>query len=106
MIIGDLRHVIKVYELTTVKEGDFGSEDETYTEVMQLRAAVKYNGGSKSIDNNEIFTSYNVTFITYYRSTITPTMRIGFNEDMYTIENISPIGYKDGLQIICKKINE
>ena len=104
MVIGDLRHVIKVYELTKVKESDFGSEDETYTEVMQLRAAVKYNGGAKSIDNNEVFTSYNVTFITYYRN-ITPTMQIEFNGDRYTIENITPINYKDGLQIICKKIN-
>jgi head-tail adaptor len=105
MIIGDLRHVIKVYELTTTKESDFGSEDEVWTEIMELRAAVKYNSGAKTIDNNEIFTSYNVTFITYYRD-ITPTMRIEWCDDMYTIENIAPINYKDGLQIVCKKINE
>jgi len=73
--------------------------------LFYLKSAVKYNSGSKGINNEEIFNSRNITFITHYRK-IDETMRILFNDKKYKIVFINEVGYKNGLDIKAELINE
>lgn len=104
IIAGDLRQVIDIKRLSITKDA-YGAVSETYTTVYTLRAAVKYQGGNRLIDNNEIFNSQTLVFTTYYR-TIENTDRIVFNSKKYKILFIAEIGYKEGLQITAEMINE
>lgn len=103
--VGEMRYTIKVKSLSSVKD-EYGAAEEVYTNLVTLRASVKYLSGSKGIDLNEIFTSQAIQFTTYYRSVIEPTMRIEFNNKAYRILSIAEIGFKEGLLITTELINE
>jgi SPP1 family predicted phage head-tail adaptor len=104
MNIGEFRYTIVVVQPQTVRDS-YGAESVTYTTAYTLKASVKYVGGAKNINNNEIFNSNNVVFETHYRG-ITDDMIILFNNQKYSINYIAEIGYKAGLSITAEKINE
>ena len=105
ILVGDLRYKLEVIKPTLTKNS-YGEAIETWSNLHTLRAARKYLGGSKGIDNSETFTSDTLEFTTHYRKDITPIMRIVFAGNTYTINNIQEIGFKDGLKITAEKINE
>jgi head-tail adaptor len=104
IIPGDLRNNIIVKRLTTSKDA-YGSTKESYSSLYNLRAKVKYNSGTKTVDNNEIFNSQNITFSLYYRSILTSD-RIEFNSKNYRILFINEIGFREGLEIVTELIND
>ena len=99
-----MRHKILVQE-KTVNRDEYGAESISYTTVFTLKAAVKYVGGSKGTDANEIFTTNTVVFETHYRD-INEEMIILFKDQKYRINYIAEVGYRSGLQITAEKINE
>lgn len=105
LIIGDMRSVIKVMSFTTTRD-EYGADIDTYTELMSIRAAVKFLSGTKTIDNKEIFAAQSLQFSTHYRGTITEAMRIDYDGKKYRILSIAEIGFKEGLLINCELINE
>jgi SPP1 family predicted phage head-tail adaptor len=105
IIIGEMRHSITIKALGLTKDA-YGSMVESYRDLMTIRAAVKFQSGTKSIDNNEIFTSQTLQFITHYRATVTATCRILYEGQLYRINSIDVIGYKDGLVLNSELIND
>ena len=105
IIAGDMRYKINVIA-PTVTRNEYGEEIESWIIVHTLRAAKKSLGGSKTIDNNEIFTTNSLEFTTHYRYNITEKMRIELGSDTYLINNIAEIGFREGLKITVEKINE
>ena len=105
LIIGELRYSVIFLALTSVKDA-YGSTTETYTEHSVLRASVKKNVGTKTIDNKEVFNTSTVVFQTHYRDSIESTMRIAFSGGHYRILDITEIGFKEGLSITAELINE
>jgi SPP1 family predicted phage head-tail adaptor len=104
LVVGDFRYKILVKE-STGSTNEYGEEIESWITKHTLLAAKKYLSGSKSINNNEIFTSVQLQFITHYR-TIDEKMRIECDGITYMINNIAEIGYREGLQITVEKIND
>jgi len=105
LIVGELRHSIKILERTTAK-GEFNEDVETYNLLTTLRAAVKFISGNKALNNDEIFSSQTLQFTTHYRAAVTEIMRIEFKSKLYRIISIAEIGFKEGLQINTELINE
>lgn len=105
MIAGNLRHIIEVLKPTKVKN-EYGEDTTVYNTYMTLRAEKKEVRASKTTNNNEIFNSRTILFITYYRVNITEDLRIKFNNTLYKINSLKEIGYKEGLEIEVEKINE
>lgn len=104
LIIGNLRQSIIVLKKTITKN-EYGAESIVWIEFMNLKADVKYNNGTKVVNEKEIFNNVNLLFTTHYRS-ITNDMRILFKNQKYLINMIEEIGYKDGLIIHSELINE
>jgi len=102
---GNLRYKIVIQESVNTKDS-YGSEKQTWMDYMVLRASVKYLNGTKGVDSSEIFTSYGVEFTTYYRGAINSKMQIIFNDKKFRINNISEIGFREGLLISTELINE
>ena len=101
---GELRHSITVKALSSVRDA-FGADSDEYVDYLFLRAAVKFNSGNRGINNEEIFNSSTIQFITYYR-TITTDMIIEWRSKRYRILSIADIGYREGLTINKELINE
>lgn len=106
IVAGELRHLITIQQIADETVDDFGSEPETWEDLMSIRAKVEYVSGTKGIDNNEIFASQSIRLTTHYRSAITTAMRVVFDNKNYRILAIAPIGYKEGLIINAELINE
>ena len=101
---GEMRYDIIIQKKIIVKD-NYGAQATTFTDYLYLKAAVKYNSGNKVMENNELFNTKNIRFITYYRD-IKEDMRIEFNEKRYKILSITEIGFKEGFEIIGELINE
>ncbi len=105
LLIGEMRHSITVKSLSSTVD-EFGSRAETFSDLMTLKASLKYISGTKTVDSREIFNSQVLQFSTHYRPAIVETCQIVFEDKKYRILSISPIGYREGLIINCELINE
>jgi head-tail adaptor len=105
MIIGELRDNIIVKELVSTKDPVNGSTIDTYVTKFYLKSKVTRRSGAKTINNNEIFNTLSIVFTTHYRN-IVDSDRIEFNGIDYKIMMIGEINYREGLEIICERINE
>ena len=101
---GSLREDIIIQVRTTIKDG-YGSEQDIYTDSLYLKANIKYGGGSRGINNEEVFNSQDILFTTYYR-TITTDMRILWNDNIYIINYINIVGFRECLEIKTTLLNE
>ena len=99
-----MRYDLEVYRLTKSKDL-YGSEIESYSKVMSLKAGIKQNTGASLINNDEKFHSNLIVFEIYNRN-ILLTDRIKFDGDMYKINSVNKINYKMSLEIICELIND
>ena len=105
LIIGDMRHNIIVKRVTITRDELNGSIIETWNDQFKLKAKIPRGSGTKTISNDEIFNTSTLTLMTHYRDVIEKD-RIYYNGDNYNILLINEIGFKEGLEIVCKKINE
>ena len=103
MRAGQLRFTI-VIESKSVTADAYGGTG-TWTTFESVRANVKYLGGSEGYKNQQELSENKVIFTIRKRSDLNPDMRIVFESDTYTIENIKPIGrFRDGLEIVGKLV--
>lgn len=98
---GILKEIITILKLTTTQDS-YGDVKQVYTPYLKLRAAVKYAGGSKSIENFETFNTQSIVFTTYVRN-IDESMRIVWKGNTYQINQIPVIEY-DTMQISAEKL--
>lgn len=101
---GPLRTKIVIYERTDVRNSDYGSTEETYTEFLTTRAEVRFMSGSEVLQNETIANVAAVTFIMRYRSGITETMEVEYDLDRYNIKIIEENTRKTMLKLTCQKI--
>jgi SPP1 family predicted phage head-tail adaptor len=104
MNIGNLKYNIIIQRLTKNKDV-YGSVVETYTNVYNLKANVKYAGGSKTIENDEIFTPLTIIFTTYKRNILESDI-ILFDNKKFKIYYIDRTFDNIFLEIKTQKINE
>ena len=105
MVIGEMRYNIVVKRLTITRDADNGSPIQTWADQYKLKAKIPRGSGNKTVENEEIFNTSTLRFITHYRD-ILEKDRIYYDEDWYKIMLINPINYKEGLEIVGEKIND
>jgi len=105
MIGGRLKYKIDVYSRSTARD-DYSGFDIDYDLAFTTWADVKYIGGAEEIVNSQIFPSSDIQMYVRYRSDYNEKMRIKFNSEMYDIDFIEEVGWKDGLKIKLTKVSE
>lgn len=105
MIAGKLTETITIVKSITVKD-NYGATSTNWVDSITTRASVKQNSGSKSVINNEIFTSYTVEFGIRYYHTVNEFDRIKWRGNTYVIESIVPDRLKNHTTIITSLLNE
>lgn len=104
MIIGELRYTLKIFQVIKEKQKN-GSFTVSNFLIHSLRASRKYLTGSKIINNEEIFNTRTLQFITYYRKGITESCIIEFENRKYKINFLEVIGYNEALKFDVELIN-
>lgn len=104
MNVNNYRYVIEVGYLTG-KTSAYDSTKNTFVTVFTLRAGKKDGSGTKEINAEGLYNSNILQFQTHYRA-ITDVMVIRYKNELYQINNISEVGYREGLLITCEKIRE
>ena len=75
MRAGLLTETILLQESVPVKN-EFGATSMEWVDYLQTRANIKFNSGNRVNQNNEIFTSYTLTFTIRYYHKVNEQMRI------------------------------
>ena len=105
MISGRLKHKIYVYERSTVRDAYLGY-DTSYKLSFSTWADVKYLGGNEELVNSQIFPSSDLQMYVRYRKAFNEKMRIKFEDEMYDIDFIEEVGFRDGHRIKLTKVSE
>lgn len=101
---GGLRAKIIIYQRTDVRNTDYGSTEETYSEFLTTRADVKFMSGAEVLQNETIANVSVVTFIIRYRTGILETMEVEYDSDRYNIKVIEENQRKTMIKMTCQKI--
>ncbi|KAA5365073.1 phage head closure protein [Phocaeicola dorei] len=82
MRAGLLTETILLQESVLVKN-EFGATSMEWVDYLQTRANIKFNSGNRVNQNNEIFTSYTLTFTIRYYHKVNEQMRIIYQGKKY-----------------------
>ena len=82
MRAGLLTETILLQESVPVKN-EFGATSMEWVDYLQTRANIKFNSGNRVNQNNEIFTSYTLTFTIRYYHKVNEQMRIIYQDKKY-----------------------
>lgn len=105
MNIGRLKYAV-LFEQKTIVRDDYGSEQEAWTSFLNIKADVEYQGGTKSENGNELFSSQQLKIkVRYYEGT-TETMRVTLMNKHYRIVFINPLVFRKVLQLTIELMNE
>lgn len=99
---GILKEKITIIRLSGGTRDDYGEYTELWIDYLTLKAAVKFNGGAKVVENFETFNTKSVTFQTYVRK-IDESMRVIWKNETYIINSAPVIEYSD-MFITCEKL--
>lgn len=105
MKAGILRNKIEIYN-PVVTTTDFGNTKTEYTLFTTTRANVRYNSGSRVVENDEIFYPHSKTFIIRHYVAVTEPMRIKFEDKFYRIISINSNQYYNNKEILAELVNE
>lgn len=105
MKAGKLKDKIEIYNPVIVKS-EFGSNKTEYKLFYATRAEIKYNSGSKVVENNEVINTTTITITLRYYVPLLENMNIKYNEKMYRILSIEPSKQYNNKIIIAEMINE
>lgn len=106
MVAGKLNELITV-ESPLIVENELGEVmDNRYKTKFRTKAQVIYKNGSTSVDNHEIFTSYNIQFIIRIYHKVNETDRVIFRGVPYTIDSIEYSREYQMIKLNCIKQNE
>ena len=105
MRAGTLNENITV--LRAVKKRDeYGVDKESWDEVINTKAAVRYVSGSRGVDVQELFFDERVEFAVRYYHCIFPMDRIKYYNQLYRIISINPDKRNNRQTIITERVNE
>ena len=106
MRTGLLTEVVTIQRLTPVQDEVYGIANQTWEDVMSVRATIDYRGGDRVVDNYEVVNTHLVKITTHLRRQIEPQMRVKCADGYYYIQS----RYHDrrnGQTIMnCELINE
>lgn len=105
MRAGLLRDSITIQEPVVVTDIYGGSSIE-WRDIVNTRTQVNFNSGNRQNQNNEIITTYTITFTIRFYHKINEKMRIVWNGNKYRILSINRELYKQSITIITELINE
>jgi head-tail adaptor len=105
MKAGILREKIEIWEPVTTTTS-YGDQQTEYQFVREVRANVRYDSGSRTTENDEIFYTVYKTFIVRYYTDVVETMRIKFDNKFYRILSIEPNKYYNDKVIHTELVNE
>lgn len=105
MQAGLLRYNITFVEPVILKD-DYGSEATVWQTFKTARSDIKYNTGSRDLQNSEIVYNSNVSFIIRYYHEINEKMRIIYDSKKYRIISIEADQRLQKKSIITELINE
>lgn len=105
MNAGRLNEVITI-ERPQIKVNEFGANKFEYNPLIKTRADVSYEGGARTIENDEVIFSYNKVFTIRYYHQIDEKDRIIWNNKKWRILSIEPDKSKQLITIRTELINE
>lgn len=105
MKAGILKEKIEIWEPVTITTS-YGDSQTEYQYLREVRANVRYDAGSRTTENDEIFYSVYRTFIVRYYTDVVETMRIKFQGKFYRILSIEPNKYYNDKVIHTELVNE
>lgn len=107
MRAGLLKDHIEIHRAVK-RKNEFGSEEETFQKVLDLRATATQDKPNRTLDNGEIFFPGTVTFWVrhLYKKLILEGDRIRWEGKMYRIISFCPFTGDLKIRIIAERINE
>lgn len=87
MRAGLLNETISIYEKTLVVN-EYGEETEEWVKTYTTKARIVHDGGSRVIENDEVFYSHSKTFQVRYYVPVGEYNRIEWKDNFYRILNI------------------
>lgn len=105
MQAGLLKYNVKIEEPIIVKD-NYGSETTVWQLWKNIKADIKYNSGSRELQNSEIVYNSNVSFIIRYYNEVNEKMRIEYDSKKYRIISIEADQRLQKKTIITELINE
>lgn len=106
MIAGRLNEIITIEELKIIKN-EYGEEQtDNYVKKFSTRAEVKYNSGNRTIENNDLFFAYDISFIVRYYHNISELDRVIWKNKPYRILSIEHNRQFQLMNLRCELINE
>ena len=87
MRTGLLTEVVTIQRLTPVQDEVYGIANQTWEDVMSVRATIDYRGGDRVVDNYEVVSTHLVKITTHLRRQIEPQMRVKCTDGYYYIQN-------------------
>ena len=104
MRAGLLRYTIQFYA-SKEERGEYGSAKQTYELEKTCRAYVKFNSGTKTVENSEIMNIYNTTF-KIRRTNVDYKWRVKYEDRYYNILSVNDDLKDQSTTIIAEVINE
>lgn len=104
MNVGLMRNKVKILRKSVVKD-EYGAEMETYTQLCEPYAYIKYMNGNKRLSANEIFYNQTLNITIYYKELYTSDL-VEFKGSRYRIVDIVPSTDLLFISIVCERINE
>lgn len=89
MRAGLLKYPIEIWT-KTITTNDFGEEEETWDMTYQTRARLLHDGGTRVVNNEQIFYEHSKTFQVREYVPVGEYDRIKWRGDFYRILNIEP----------------
>ena len=105
MIAGRLNEPIKIFHPTIIYN-EYGEANEEYKEVYTTRAKVDHNGGTRTVENNEIVFDYTKTFNVRSYVPVCNDDRIEWQGKMYRILTTQQRREYNDIMITAELINE
>lgn len=105
MRAGGLTEKVIIQQRKVVR-GLSGGESYEWTDIMTIRASVKFYSGKQEEGNKEYFHNQVNRVVTYYRSAITREMRVIYQGESYQINSIDKDRIKNTMTLIIELINE
>ena len=98
MRVGGMRHIVTKYTKVSARD-EYGQLVETWQNEGSFKAQVTKVGGSKALNNSQVFDNSLLKIQTWNHYGIKETNRLEWRGDMYQIENIEP-SYDDRTQVL------
>ena len=102
---GRLNELIEIWFLD-VQTTEYGDTHEEYKFASNARAYVDHTGGSLSVENLELFNSYQKNFTVRFHTDVHDTDRIKYNGKFYRIITIDIDRPKQTKTIVTELIKE